>query len=50
MGEHEREGHGFTACGKNSGFDFALKGHGFSRAVSIIFIAALAAEGRQFSN
>jgi hypothetical protein len=31
-------------------FEAALKGHGFSRAVSRIFIAALAAEGRQFSN
>ena len=31
---------------KNSGFDFALKGHGFSRAVSAAkSIAALAAEG-----
>ena len=31
-------------------FESVLKGHGFSPAVSRIFIAALAAEGRQFPN
>jgi hypothetical protein len=30
----KREGHEFIGCG-NSGFDFALKGRGFSRAVSL---------------
>ena len=40
------DGHDFTACGKTQGFDFALKGRGFSRAVSTAkSIAALAADG-----
>ena|SRR5258708_26433782 len=39
-------GHDFTACGKNSDFDFVLKGRGFSRAVSAAKSRpALAAEG-----
>jgi hypothetical protein len=28
-----RQTSGFTPCGKTQGFDFALKGRGFSRAV-----------------
>jgi hypothetical protein len=31
-------------------FESVLKGHGFSRAASRVFIAAFAAEGQQFSN
>jgi len=40
------EGHDFTGCGKTLVLDFALKGRGFSRAVSVAkSMAALAAEG-----
>src|ERR1035437_7242042 len=43
--EQIRIGHRFTGLRKNSGFDFALKGRGFSRAVSLAKSkAALAAD------
>jgi glycine/D-amino acid oxidase-like deaminating enzyme len=39
------EGHEFTGCGKTLVLDFALKGRGFSRAVSLAkSMAALAAD------
>jgi hypothetical protein len=39
------EGHGFYSLRGNSGFDFVLKGPGFSRAVSAANNPASAAEG-----